>query len=50
MPNGMENVNITYRSFNTYPEEHILNDLISLYCDIFNDADVIFFKKRLIYK
>lgn len=43
----MEKDNITFRTFSTSPDEKILNDLIFLYCNVFEDADVEFFKQRL---
>lgn len=48
MPNGMVNADISYQSINGFPGEHILKKLLDLYATLFSDADLDFFKNRLI--
>jgi predicted GNAT superfamily acetyltransferase len=43
----METNNIIYKSVSGYPENEIFKNLKILYQDIFEDADILFFEKRL---
>jgi len=43
----MENVNITYKNIKGLPDKSLLIELSELYCNIFEDADLIFFKNRI---
>jgi len=47
MPNGMGKSKIIYTTINGYPEDIFFEDIVNLYSEIFEDADVEFFKNRL---
>ncbi len=47
MLNGMESDKINYLSFVGNPDQNVYKDLVYLYSEIFEDADVVFFKKRI---
>lgn len=47
MQNGMENVNITYKTVFGKPNTSMLSELTALYPTIFEDADVPFFHNRI---
>ena len=48
MLNGMEKNSFTYITAYGVPDESILDHLIELYATLFEDADIYFFKKRII--
>jgi len=43
----MESVNVNYLSESGLPNQTVYADLVSLYTEIFEDADIVFFKKRV---
>jgi len=43
----MENVNVTYTSIKGKPEFLLVSKLVELYAQLFNDADIDFFKQRI---
>ena len=47
MRNGMESVNITYENIIGIPGADLLRELSKLYIQLFDDADLDFFKKRI---
>jgi len=46
MQNGMGNDNLTYKIIEGIPSANIFDCLIELYVELFEDADLPFFKKR----
>ena len=47
MLNGMVKDNINYITIVGLPESNIYQDMVNLYSEIFEDADLIFFKQRI---
>ena len=47
MPNGMVKNSIKYVTLSGLPDVKIYQDLVNLYDEIFKDADIPFFKKRI---
>ncbi len=47
MQNGMANVSIDYINIEGMLSHLVLHDLMKLYSDIFEDADLLFFKNRI---
>ena len=48
MPNGMAKNSINYITLVGSPNESIHQDMINLYAEIFEDADISFFKQRIV--
>jgi len=46
MLNGMEKSNITYKIIEGIPDENIIKELIILYSELFEDANIKFLKQR----
>ena len=47
MPNGMAKNSINYITVAGFPNESVHQDMINLYAEIFEDADISFFKQRI---
>ena len=48
MPNGMAKNSINYITVAGFPNESVHQDMINLYAEIFEDADISFFKQRIV--
>lgn len=47
MLNGMVNNSINYITISGLPDDNVYQDMINLYSETFNDADIVFFKQRI---
>ena len=47
MQNGMVKNSVSYKTIKGLPDENVYQDMVNLYSEIFEDADMIFFKQRI---